>query len=480
MSIESQVNNEVVYGIIPMKKGERIYNFFDILLVTGGYAIATWCYYQGGHIATMVGLKEFLTSTFGIISLGGILLALIGIIGCRYGIDHWIYARAVFGYKGVFAILFLAIVPVWGWYAINAQMYGLSIWRILAEVGLPLSEGWVAYIALTCVIFGWWIAIRGPVAVKMATRIMVPSLFLVGVLILILVFSNASLSELSRMEPLYASSYDDLKTPYMLVNEWNLAFVFAWLPAIGVLTRLVKRERPACWGTWLGYSVIMAGFIVLGAFTGLLMGDMVGEVSTDPTEWLLHLGGPALGILSLIFIGVANITTMAIGLYSMSVSTKILKPVWSYRVVASIWAAWTGILVLWGGVWVYYETFIAIAGVICGPVIALIIADYFVVRRQKVSVRSLFSLKTGCYNFTGGFNIISAVAFVLGVISYFLTYDPITFMPKNQMFYYFTATGLATIVSFVSYVVLAYIPGLRSYVLPENKACGDIVTSKAN
>jgi len=473
LSVESQINQEVLYGIIPIKRSERIYSFFDIFLVTSGYAIATWCYVHGGYLATMVGFWQFITSTFGILSVGGLFLCLVATIGYRYGIDHWIYTRAVFGYIGVFVVLIAAILSTWGWYAINAQMYGLSIWRIMDVAGLQVGEGWIPWIALTCVFFGWWIAMKGPHAVKLSARIMVPSLLLVGAIIAILIFSTASVGEMVAMEPIYAEYYDNPREPYMLVNEWNFASIFGWLPSIGVLTRLVKRERDGYWGTWLGYALIMACFVVLGALTGLLTSNVTGEVSTDPTEWLITLGGPALGMISLIFIGVANITTMDIGVYSLALSTKILRPSWNYKIVGTLWTLWCAVLVLWGGAWIFYETFIAIVGFICGPVVGLIIADFYVIRRQRVSMKSLYDTKNGAYKYTNGFNIVSSFAFIIGLVAYFLVYDPILFEPRSKIFFYTTATGMATMVSFFSYVILARIPALRSYLLLEPKAIGE-------
>lgn len=465
MSIEQRVNEEVYYGIIPTTRKDKMYNFWDILLATGAWAIATWCYVQGGYGATILGMKEVITNTFFGMTLAGLILCLAVIIPTRYGIDLWVYQKAVFGYRGMTLIAILAIASSFGYEAINAQLYANSITKIVEAAGIRVASGWSPWIASTCILFGMWIALRGPIAVKKATRIMVPSLMAVGVIIIILVFSNYSFAELAAIKPLNLADYPNRWEAYMIVMEWNIAFIFAWYAALGVLPRLVKTERESYWGHVGGFAMIMAIFICIGAITALAMVAATGVESVDPTEWLITLGGPALGLLSLIFIGIANITTQAVALYSFTVSTKVLKPDWSYRNVAIFWSVWCLILVFWGGIWNYYSTFLSVVGAICGPGVALLLVDFYIIRKQRFSMASLYSRKkSSAYNYTGGFNIAVCIAFAAGIICYFLVYDPINAVPRSNVFLFTTATGLAMAVSAGTYWLLSQFEPIRRYI----------------
>lgn len=465
MNVENRVNEEVYYGVIPTTNKDKIYGFWDILLATGAWAIATWCYVHGGTGATILGLKEMLSNTFFGMTLAGLLLCLAVIIPTRYGIDLWVYQKAVFGPKGMIIIAILAIGANFGYEAINAQLYSNSITKIIEATGIHVAPGWSPWIASTCILFGLWIALRGPIAVKKATRIMVPSLMAVGIIIVMLVFSKYSFAELAAIIPINAADYPNRWEAYMVVMEWNIAFIFAWYAALGVLPRLVKTERESYWGHVGGFAMIMAIFICIGAITSLAMLATTGVESVDPTEWLIALGGPALGLLSLIFIGIANITTQAVALYSFTVSTKVLKPEWKYRNVALFWTAWCLILVFWGGVWNYYNTFLSVVGCICGPGVALILVDFYIIRKQRFSMKSLYSRKkSNAYSYTGGFNIPVCIAFICGVITYFLVYDPINAVPRSSIFLYTTATGLAMLVSAATYWILNKIAPIRRYI----------------
>src|SRR5690625_4771264 len=90
------IENETYYGIVPLLRKDKIYGFWDVLLVTGAWAIATWAYVHGGQIATLIGLKQSLTSTFFGMALAGLVISLCVIITTRYGIDIWIYQKALF------------------------------------------------------------------------------------------------------------------------------------------------------------------------------------------------------------------------------------------------------------------------------------------------------------------------------------------------------------------------------------------------
>lgn len=464
----SNVDKDVYFGITPLLNKERIYSYWDIVLATGAWAIATWCYVQGGTIASILGFKYAITGTLFGMTLAGILIYLCVIIPTRHGIDVWIYLRALLGHAGlsIFAIFYIA--GQFGYYAINAEIYANSVMRLSEAGGLSLSSSWNSWIAITCVILGTMIALKGPFAVRTSTRIMVPSLLIVGLIILISVFSQYSISDLAAITPPDEGAYGDTHTSYMLVMEWNIAYILAWFGALGVLARLVKTERSSYWGHMTGFSLIMAAFICIGILTTLAMYATTGKVTDDPTEWLIELGGPGFGVISLIFIIIANITTQAVGLYSFAVSSKVIMPKLKFKTVTYIWAGWVILLIFWGGIWEYYETFLALVGATAGSIVALLITDFYIVRKQRFSMRGLYKIKGATtYSYTYGFNIAAWVSFAAGIAAYFIVYDPINGVPRSDVFLYTTATGLTMIVSSLSYIILSRIPAVENYILKD-------------
>lgn len=458
-----QVDNDVYFGIIPLMRKDKIYSFWDIFLITSGFAIATWCYVQGGYCATLLGIKSVILNTFFSITLAALFVVAAALVATRLGTDLWVYQRAVYGHIGVNIFLIMLFTAAWGWYSINAQVFGSSMSKLLAAFGVNVSPSVVTLLSLLCVAGGFYIAIKGPIAVRIATWIMVPSLFLVGLVIVIMVFTQYSWPELLAMKPINAGLYNTPRETFMMIAEWNIAFVFAWFPSLGALPRLVKTEREGYWGTIAGFGIVMALFICIGAITGLIMSQS-GILSSDPTDWLIALGGAKLGLIALFLIGVANISTAAAGTYTLCLSTKIIKPEISYLKVAAIWGIWCCILTIWGGAWTYYPVFLALMGVTAAPGVGLIVMDYFIVRKSKISMKSLYRVDgDNSFVYTRGFNLVGVTSLIIGIAVYFLVYDPVNAVARLPIFNYTTAALLSAAVAMLTYYVASKIPAVRKY-----------------
>lgn len=460
-NIENEVNNEVYYGIVPVLSKEKLYNGMDIFIILSGISIATWCYTHGGHLGTTMGLKAAVLNTFCTISLASLFVILVCVIATRLGTDIWVYQRAILGRVGCNIFLLAFFAATWGWYAINAKVFGSSMAKLITVAGVNVTGVGETLLALLCILCGWFVACRGPIAVRRTNKVMVPCLFAIGIILLIMVFSRWSLAELLAMQPV--NPVKATWASYILIAEWNLAYLFAWYPSLGALPRLCKTERGSYWGSVAGFGITLAFFVCIGAVAGLALSS-VGVVSHDPTDWLITLGGPVLGVLSLILVGFANISTASAGTYSHVLSSKIIKPDMKYWKLATLWCIWCGLLVCWGGIWDNYTVFLAIIGTMAAPAIGLLITDFFIVRKGKVSMKHLYGVDDAdSCTFTGGFNLVGFGSLLMGIIAYFAVYDPFNSVARSVVFNYTTATLLAAVVASVTYFLLSRIPAVRSY-----------------
>ena len=270
------------------------------------------------------------------------------------------------------------------------------------------------------------------------------------------------------LEAIYPVS-DNFRENYMVATEWNLAFVCAWYTVIGVIPRLGKSESGTYWGFMVGYGVVYALIACVGAFAALAVSDMTGVYSNDPSIWFSEIGG-ALAVISMLCLIFSNISIMAVAMYSLSVSTKVILPKWSYKKILIAWSIWVLFLNFSGVVMEYYSVFLAVIGFIGGPTVIIILVDYFCIRRQHISIRDMMTQeKENAYYYTGGFNLVGAAAFICGTIAYFLVYDPINYVARAEIFNFTTGTGLSCIVAGVVYLVLAQIPSVKKYLLKDVK-----------
>lgn len=468
VSAAAAADVEAKFGIVPVLKTERVYSLLDLALVSGSFAIATWCYTQGAALASIVTMPQATVSTFGMISCGIAMICLIGVMSNRYGIDHFLCTRGAWGYIGAMIMTPVALSVALGFFTVNISLYGSGMSKLLTSAGWEGAGGTVGQklIGLTCPLLGLLIAWYGVNAVRWATRIMGAALVVVGVIVLVLIFVRADPSQMWSAAPLGGG--EATRTSYMLSVEWNLAFVASWYPCIGAITRITKDGRGSLWGLWFGYSFLMAVYIFIGIAAAFGASSIGAAASGDPTDYLLVMGGAGLGSLTLILVAVANITTAAVGIYALSISMKIVFPALRYQYLAIVIAGLQCGLWLWGGIMTYYGTFLAYGGIICGGCMALALVDYWVVRRRRLDVHSLFTPgKKGKYWFTGGFNLVGLVAFGAGFVAFLLVYDPIAYSPRagvaTSIFDALTATGLLIIVTSAVYVGLSLIPPVRRY-----------------
>lgn len=456
-----EIGKETYYGILPILSGERLYGFRDAVLVTAGYGIATWCFVQGAFISSVLPFYMAIIATMAGIMLFAVPAFLITVVPARYGCDIWIYQRVIYGYRLNFIFLLFAVAFGSGWDAVNARVFADSIILVANTLGAGIGSEWTPWIGAVCVLSGFVIAWFGPVAVKKTSFIIIPILLLVATFMVVMIFIRITPAELNAVTPVSATDYSSMEEGLMYVMESNFAYCIAWFSCLGILPRLMKSERSNVWGHLIGMGFVMALFICVGVLSGTFMGSL-GVYSEDPTEALILIGGPYAGGICLIAIACANISTQALELYAFSLATKVLKPEWTYRKILIGWVVLVLIMTFSGKIWDYYSAFVSIGGCIYAPAIAIFLCDFFLVRKQKFSLRSAYMLEHE-YNFSKGFNLVTIAAFGIGVAVYFLLFDPVAYVARSPLFFYLTATGASFIASGVAYLILTKIPVFRRY-----------------
>ncbi len=207
---------------------------------------------------------------------------------------------------------------------------------------------------------------------------------------MILVLVNVPIHEITQMEPMYAGDFGSGRSGYMLILEMNIAFIFGWAPVLGVIPNASLKQN----GKATGPSDRL--FHDYGLVYLHRRDDRPGH---GQCLWLVQHRPHRMAAVArrretwhfvLVFIGFANITTQAIATYSLTVSTKVINPKWNYKVIATLWSVFCAALVVWNGVWEYYTLFLALVGAVCVPVVTLIIVDFYIVRRKRFSMRSLY------------------------------------------------------------------------------------------
>jgi NCS1 family nucleobase:cation symporter-1 len=460
------VKQETVTGAVPMLSKERQYSFWDLFLSTSGFSIATWCYTQGAYVAQYLSFTQMLINIF-CFNIIWITIECIPILfSVRYGIDLWIWLRSVLGIKGVAIFSTVISLANFGWYAVDSQLFASSMINLLSDFGIQLdSLIWKPVLGVLCVILGTIIALGGPDVIKWTNRFLVTALLIVGVIVVVLCFTAVPISQIAAVQP-DTSLYKTALGRFMLSGEGNVAFAFSWSTQALVMPRLAKSERSGYWASSLAYGVIAPFFVAAGGVMALAMYVHAGYYESDPTKMLATLCGPGFSLLSLLMVAFANIGTQGTGSYVNCMIVKSGLPKVNYKLLVIIAMFYVSALTIWGWVMDNFGKFISIAAYIQGPIIGMTVVDYLIVKKRKISLKSLYYLQGhDAYQFTNGFNLVGLSCLLAScVFTMLFVYNPVTATIEGNLFFFTTGSGFTAILGGILYWAASLTP-LKKYML---------------
>ena len=462
------IQQETITGIVPMTSKDRQYSFWDLFLSTSGFAIATWCYTQGAYVAQYLTFSQMLINIFSFNIIWVFIECLPILFAVRYGIDLWIWLRAVLGKRGVALLSTVISLANFGWYAVAANLFASSMIHLANSFGLGLDKGlWAPILGTLCVLLGTLIALGGPEVIKWTNRFLVIALLLVGLIIVGICFVAVPITDIMNIQPATQGDLSPLER-FMLSGEGNVAFAFSWSTQALVLPRLAKTERSGYWATALSYGVVAPFFVATGGVMALAMFVKTGVYESDPTTMLSTLSTPAFALLSLLLVAFANIGTQGTGSYVNCMIVKSGMPKVSYKLMVWIAMVYVSALTIWGGVEEYFGSFISLAAYIQGPIIGMIVVDYFLLRKRKLDLRSAYFLEGHqAYEFTKGFNLVGlSCVFISLLVAVLFVYNPVTAQIQSPIFLVTTGSGFTAIFGGFLYWLASLTP-LKHYVVKD-------------
>ena len=169
---------------------------------------------------------------------------------------------------------------------------------------------------------------------------------------------------------------------------------------------MAKSEKGGFWGTYLGLA--LAGMLlgVVGGMATILTGEV------DPTLWMMELD---LSVVAFICIIAGTITTITILIYSSTMSVLTVFPNLRFRIVATCIALPALPFIFFNTLREAFDFILIFGAMLAGPYWAIILIDYFFLRKQKINVRACFD-KEGPYKYFKGFNPIAIFSQIIGIV----------------------------------------------------------------
>lgn len=467
-STSEQVSKEAMFGTLPMRKNERQYGLLDAFLVLSGYGIATWCYSQGALQAQYTNFAGLLTSTLAANIFIVAIYMLPMVFATRYGVDMWQWNKAISGTKGSGIVAVVLVAVNFPWFALCADIFSSTIMNLFSIFGVNLPDVLAKPIGLSCIVIGTIIAIAGPVVIKWANRVIVPAQLLVGVIIVIIGFTAVPFEQILNYTPDVSAVVDEGTSAYAVAIECGFAFGISWCASTAVTPRICKKERDGYWSTVGAYGLVAPFFVLAGGILGIACLIKTGVMGEDVAVMLNALSGPRMALISLLLVVFANLATQGTGSYMWSVVLKTTFPKLSFKTLCIGLGIYASIFTIWGGLLDHLGTMITVAAYAYGPVMGVLFADYFFIRKRRVSLRAIYELEGhDCYKYTKGYNIVAIAVVVIGFLADLAIFDPIAYQGRSVIFNMTTVTFFGCLVGAILYIIVCQIPAVKNYMLQD-------------
>jgi NCS1 family nucleobase:cation symporter-1 len=185
-------------------------------------------------------------------------------------------------------------------------------------------------------------------------------------------------------------------------------------------TRYAKSQRSQALGQALGLPTTMTAFAFIGVAVTSATIVIFGEAIWDPVVLIARIGSPLVVAFGALVVLIAQLTTnMAANVVSPANDFSSLAPKRISYVTGGLITAVIGIAMmpwrLYADAGAYIFTWLVGYSSLMGAIGGVLIADYWVLRKQRLSAADLFKVD-GIYSYSGGTNYRAVVALVIAII----------------------------------------------------------------
>ncbi|MDR3690308.1 MAG: NCS1 family nucleobase:cation symporter-1 [Fimbriimonas sp.] len=415
----------------PTSLEQRTWNWVDYSALWIGMAhnIPTWMM-AGGLIDA--GLRWWQAVL--IIALGN-LIVLVPILlnshpGAKYGIPFPIIVRASFGIRGANLATIVRGVIAAVWFGIQVQIGGeaLKLVAIRLAPGMShlndmqfLGQGMLSCVCYLLFLFlNLWILLHGMASLRRFERWAAPSvLVLAGILFL------WSWQQAGGLGPVVSEAPTHAPTNLSHLVLTSLMSVIAFWATLSLnasdFTRFSRSQKDQIVGQTIGLPATMILFSLMGVLTSSATAVIFGKVIWDPVALVQKLPSDLLVIVCLLAVTLATLSVnVAANLVSAAYDISNLAPTKISMARGAVIAAVLGTVIMpWrllASAHVYIFDWLGNVAIALAPVAGIIIADYWLVRKQHLSVPDLYRTE-GAYRYWHGVNPKAVVAAGLGVLA---------------------------------------------------------------
>jgi nucleobase:cation symporter-1, NCS1 family len=384
--------------LAPVPHAARTWGTYEIAALWVGMAVCIPTYMLAAGLVAG-GMSWW--QAVGTIALGNAIvlvpMMLTGHAGTKYGIPFPVLARSAFGLAGSHVPALLRAGVACGWFGIQTWIGGAALDTLLG-IALPF---WNAVPAHTWVSFGlfWalniYFIVKGTESIRFFESWAAPVLLLMGAALLAwAVFQVGGVGPIFTQPSRFESQAEFWRffVPSLtgMIGYWATLSI-----SIPDFTRYAKTQRAQVVGQAIGLPPTMALFSFIGVAVASASVLIFGEAIWDPVVLLGRFDNQFVILLSVFALAVATLTT--------NIAANVVPPANAFanllprRISFVTGGLITGLIGIAMMPWKLLSDFqayifgwlVGYSGLL-GPVAAILIVDYWIVRRQTLNVHDLY------------------------------------------------------------------------------------------
>lgn len=436
---------------VPMEK--RTWTGYSIFAMwmsdvhsVGGYTFAASLFLFG-----LTGWQVLLSMTVGILVVY-VLMNLIGRPSLREGIPYPVMARVSMGVMGAnLAALIRGVVGV-VWYGVQTYFASKAVATIIllfipsaAALGqgsgfMGLDRlGWISFLIMwvgQLLIFQ-----RGMETIRRFIDFCGPAVYVVMFALMGWILYHAGFSSLNLT--LGDVHLTGGQTIGHMINAALLviAYFAALLLNFGDFSRFGKSERQMKVGNFLGLPVNFLVFAVVVVIVTAGSVSVFGEMLMDPVEIVSRIDNKVA-----VFIGSV---TFIIATMGINIVANFVSPAYDFANLFPKYVDFkrggliTSVLAVLVCPWIFVDSphaitvFVSVFGAILAPLYGVMVADYYLVKRETITTPDLYTMSpAGRYHYDGGWNHVGLRALALSgaiAIGWELSTQLFHILPENNL-----------------------------------------------
>ncbi len=411
--------------LAPIRSVDRTWTQWNIaaLWVAMSVSIPTYTL-ASGLMARGMSWKQAIATVF----LGNLIvlipMTLNACPGTANGIPFPVLLRSSFGVWGANVPAIMRGLVACGWFGIQTWIGGSAIYIVAAmllgfdpaeKVDLPILG--ISAGQLVCFLIFWVmnisIILKGMDCIKWLENLSAPFLLAIGLGLLVWAYQVAD-----GFGPLLEDG-DNFATR----GEFFDAFAAGLTAMVGFwatlslnipdFSRFARFQRDQIIGQTLGLPLTMAFYSGIGVIVTSATVVVYGEAIWNPVDLMARFDNTGLVIFGLITLSVATLST--------NIAANDFSNLWPRHISFRKGALIAGGIGLCIFPWKilentdrYIDGWMIGYSALLGPIGGIMIADYFVHRRQRINVIELYK-PMGEYRYTGGFSLTAFAALAIGI-----------------------------------------------------------------